>query len=450
MSIFKISRGAAAWLAFGLGIAWITPGQAAPQPDWGTPNMDRPQVIERTMIPYAGPSVKGVDPKTMTGKVLCGYQGWFGAEGDGAGRGWYHWQGRQGFKPGSCKIDMWPEVSELDPDERYATEFRHADGRAAAVFSAFNRKTVIRHFEWMKQYGVDGVFVQRFAGEVFGARGLRQFNVVLNNCREGANLHGRTYAVMYDLSGMGGNQMSRVMDDWRNLVERMQITKDPAYLHHAGKPVVAVWGFGFNDGRRYTPAEGLELVRFLKADPKAGGCTVMLGVPTGWRTLDQDCVSDPAMTELVKAGDIISPWTVGRYADLEGVKRHAARRWQPDQAWCKEQRKEYLPVVFPGFSWHNMKTNAPSNQIPRQGGKFLWSQFVEAKRAGATMVYQAMFDEVDEGTAIFKVTNDPPVGESKFIGYEGLPSDYYLRLVGAATRMINGKLPVTDALPFVK
>src|SRR3954470_21738906 len=41
--------------------------------------------------PYAGPSVKGVDVETLTGKVMVGYQGWFSAEGDGSGRGWGHW-----------------------------------------------------------------------------------------------------------------------------------------------------------------------------------------------------------------------------------------------------------------------------------------------------------------------------------------------------------------------
>ena len=52
---------------------------------------------------------------------------------------------------------------------------------------------------------------------------------------------------------------------------------------------------------------------------------------------------------------------------------------------------------------------------------------------GCNMLYVAMFDEVDEGTAIFKCTNDPPQGDgAKFIGYEGLPSDFYLKLVGGA------------------
>jgi hypothetical protein len=56
------------------------------------------------------------------------------------------------------------------------------------------------------------------------------------------------------------------------------------------------------------------------------------------------------------------------------------------------------------------------------------------------MIYQAMFDEVNEGTAIFKCTNTPPVGASQFITYEGLPSDYYLWLVGQGREMMNGRI----------
>ncbi len=91
----------------------------------------------------------------------------------------------------------------------YATAFKLADGKPAEVYSAFNGKTVIRHFKWMQDYGIDGVFVQRFAGEVFNPPGLRQFNTVLDHCREGANKYGRTYAVMYDLSGMRADKWAR-------------------------------------------------------------------------------------------------------------------------------------------------------------------------------------------------------------------------------------------------
>ena len=64
------------------------------------------------------------------------------------------------------------------------------------------------------------------------------------------------------------------------------------------------------------------------------------------------------------------------------------------------------------------------------------------------MIYVAMFDEVDEGTAIFKCTNQPPTGEgASFLTYEGLPSDFYLRLTGSAAKMLRGEIPVTDTMP---
>ena len=157
--------------------------------------------------------------------------------------------------------------------------------------------------------------------------------------------------------------------------------RDRAYLHHRGKPVVAVWGFGFNDGRKYTLAEGMKLVRFLKDDPKYGGNTVMLGVPTYWRTLDRDTVNDPKLHELILSADIVSPWTVGRYGHVPQAVSYAEKTLVPDLAWCKKHGKDYLPVVFPGFSWHNMFPTSPLNQIPRQGGRFLWAQYAAAKKA---------------------------------------------------------------------
>lgn len=401
-------------------------------------------------IPSAAAAAPGpvVDRSTLHKKVMCGYQGWFTAEGDGADRGWHHWRGKDGtFRPGSCSIDLWPDMSEYSREERYPTAFRHADGRVAEVFSSFNRKTVLRHFDWMQGYGIDGVFVQRFAVEVMQPPGLRHFNTVLSSCREGANRHGRAYAVMYDLSGLGASQMDAVIDDWKLLIDRMRITSDKAYLRHAGKPVVAVWGLGFNDGRRYTLAEGMRLVEFLKSDPRYGGNTVMLGIPTWWRTLDRDCISDPAFHDLLRRADILSPWTVGRYRTPDEAERHAEQAWKPDIARCAEWGKEYLPVVFPGFSWRNLKPGAKLDDIPRRKGRFLWAQYAAAMQAGAGMVYQAMFDEVDEATAIFKCTNDPPVGESPFLTYEGLPPDYYLRLVGAAGKMLRGEMKRTDTMP---
>jgi hypothetical protein len=289
----------------------------------------------------------------------------------------------------------------------------------------------------MEQYGIDGVFVQRFVNGLRNPESQEHCNQVLANCREGANTHGRAYAVMYDLSGLDEGRIHEVMDDWRMLRRKMAITEDPAYLHHHGKPVVSVWGVGFSDRRRYTLDECKQLVEFLKQD----GCTVMLGVPAHWRNLNMDAMSDPKLLEVIAMADIVSPWTVGRYKNLEEAEDYADNLLKPDQAWCRQRKIDFLPVVFPGFSWHNMYTYGKSNQIPRQRGNFLWKQFTDAKEAGASMVYVAMFDEVDEGTAIFKCANNVPVGtESKFITLEGLPSDYYLKLVGSGTKLLRGEL----------
>jgi hypothetical protein len=432
-------------LGIALALAFLNCAPAADQ----TGRPTREEVLSSTLVPYAGVSSHGVDCTTLSGKVMCGYQGWFNCEGDGAQRGWVHWVKAAGtLSTNNVKVDLWPDVSELGADEKFETAFHTADGQVAQVFSSYKKPTVLRHFQWMKDYAIDGVFVQRFSASLRSPESLRQNNTVLANCREGANLSGRTYALMYDLSGMGEGRMESVMEDWRQLRTRMKLCDDPAYLHHRGKPVVAVWGIGFNDKRKYTLADCRKLIEFLKNDPEAGGCTIMIGVPTYWREQKNDAVTDPALHEIMALADIVSPWTVGRYRNPDEATRYVEKTVKPDLAWCSEYRLDYLPVVFPGFSWHNMY-GAALNSIPRQRGRFLWTQFQETKRAGASMLYVAMFDEVDEGTAIFKCTNDVPTPTNgvAFVTYEGLRSDYYLRVTGAGSKLLRGEIPVASPLP---
>jgi len=391
-----------------------------------------------------------VDPSTLTGKIMCGYQGWFRIEGDGSdlgpGRENFHY-GSRNFGPGNCHFEMWPDMSEMDDDEKYPTSFRNADGSVAYLFSSFNRKTVARHFQWMEEYGIDGVFLQRFVSYTRSERSRNDFNVVMENVRYGAEKHNRAWAMMYDLSGgRPGDLMEALVDDWKQLVDENKIREDRMYLHHNGKPVVSIWGIGFNDNRRYTLEECLEFITFLKDDPKYGGNTVKLGVPTYWRELNRDTLNDPLLHEIIRKADIVSPWTVGRFGTLRDAENYVRRVSAADREWCKENNVEYMPVVFPGFSWHNLmmsrnqEARAVFNQIPRLKGDFLSTQIRGHINNGVTMIYQAMFDEIDEGTAIFKVTNDPPVGGgARFLGFEGLPSDFYLKLVGDAAKELKQK-----------
>ena len=387
---------------------------------------------------------------TLNRTVMVGYQGWFRTPGDGTGLNWTHYlQGRRDdFSPGHLVIDFWPDVSELGPDEKFATPLKHPDGGTAYVFSSHHPQTVDRHFRWMQDYGIDGAFVQRFAAPIIAADEparlrLRAVDDVLRYARAGAERHGRSFVVMYDLSGLAAGKIEGVMRDWRHLVDDLRIRDSAAYQYHRDKPLVAVWGIGFNDGRAYTLAETGQLIEFLKNDPVYGGNTVMLGIPTWWRQQTDDAVRDPRLHEVLAKADILSPWTPGRYSDLAGVRLHAERCWGPDRAWCGQHGLDYLPVVFPGFSWRNLKN--VDNGIDRADGRFLWEQYRLLLNSGNSMIYQAMFDEMNEGTQIFKTSNHPPPGH-RFLTYAPLPPDYYLWLVGTAAGFAHDGRSLPDRI----
>lgn len=403
----------------------------------------RPLELKEIFVPYTGPIVKPEDNTTIRGKIMAGYQGWFLAEGDGYNRGFTHW-GEVGKNPPRCTVDFWPDLTEYDEDELYNTNYRHRDGSVAKVFSSTNKKTVVRHFKWMKDYGMDGVFVQRFTSCVSNQNNWNYLRscAVLHNCREGANRYGRVFAVMYD-TNFDRKAVDAMKADWTRLMKDMKLTKTSAYMRHKGAPVVSLWGYGFGH-RKFDSKATEELFKFFKK-PENGGCTIMLGVPNDWVNWKDD-----RMSLLKKYATVISPWNVGRYRNVEGAKNHFKKHWPKDIKFCKENDMDYYAVVFPGFSWTNLKKGtAKLNQIPRNNGKFIWGQIEEVKKYGMDMVYVAMFDEVDEGTAIFKCTNEPPVG--RFATYEGLPSDFYLKLCGnARTFLRGGKAGIPDDKPDPK
>jgi len=265
------------------------------------------------------------------------------------------------------------------------------------------------------------------------------------NVRAAANATGRTYALMYDLSG--AREAEPLVEDWKNLVSKMGLGKDPAYQRHKGKPVVALWGL-FAE-RDYCLPIFEKLVDLMKNDPVYGGFSIKLGVNNDWRV--GKTANHERVRALVEAADIVSPWTVGRYNSPEKAELFIDQNEKPDQAWCDEHGKDYMPVLFPGFSWHNMNDGErPLDQIPRLKGLFFWKQMVAAKAAGATMFYIAMFDEIDEGTAIFKCDNHPPLcpgTTTVFLTYEGLPADHYLWLAGQGRKLLAGEIPASPLPP---
>src|SRR5262249_41783710 len=175
-----------------------------------------------------------VDASTLEGKVLAGYQGWFTCPQDDSRR-WTHWS-RGVPAPDTLTVDLYPDRRELEDDERCEIPGMPIAGRPAFLFSSRNRKTVGRHFRWMKEYGLDGVLVQRFIGSIRGKHA--DGDLVLKNIIAAAAASGRTFAIEYDITGGRPESFAQtVEDDWKYLVDDLKVTAQPNYQHHNGKPL---------------------------------------------------------------------------------------------------------------------------------------------------------------------------------------------------------------------
>jgi len=289
---------------------------------------------------------------------------------------------------------------------------------------------------------LDGVFLQRFVIELTDQTLLNNRNKVLANVRASAEKYQRTFSVMWDTSGANNATFNTtIINDWQ-WIRSQGYTNSPYYQNHNGKPVATIWGFGFQ-GRNIQQTNALNTINSLKQT-----ATVMGGVPFYWRTGDHD--SDPNWTNVYGAFDVLSPWAVGRYGDNNGFTNLMNQVEIPDVNYIKQQgwKTGYAPVIFPGFSWANLQ-NTPSdfNAIPRQGGAFFCFQANGIlTNVKPLFIYVAMFDEVNEGTAILKgapAKTDTPVGATfLYLNVDGqtLPSDQYLKLSGGINHAMRTRM----------
>ena len=361
--------------------------------------------------------VDGEPYTTYKGLLMTGYQGWFGTPGDGCSHAnhknteWYHYRENDMFKPGVLRnsIDLWPDMSEYEI--KYDTEFKYPDGTTAQVYSAYDKSTVMLHFKWMQEYGIDGAFMQRFVGEVIdNPDGKDHFDKVLASAMDGSDQYQRAIAVMYDLGGYNPARFEKDDGDAQAIYDTYA-SKRKYYLHENGKPLIALWGVGFNPAERGYINEDIQK---LSDKLKEVGYSIMLGVSTYWRAGGGDTYTPgrASLHALIKSVDVIMPWYVGRFNDINsyntgGSDGGFANMVGKDIEWCKnvnesgESKVQYAPHCYPGASDLNMHPYYERGS--RERGKFFWTQLHNCIRRGCTMLYIAMFDEIDEGTAIYKV-----------------------------------------------
>jgi len=358
------------------------------------------------LSPYTGPSNDYVNAETIKGKVVAGYQGWFMTPNDLYDRSFVHW--------GSSShptVDMWPDPADYDPNSLKAMPgFITVGGEQGYVFSSADPAVVQKHFEWMRKYNIDGVYLQRFFTN--STAGVKP-EWVLNNVRQAAHLHGRVWAIEYDISGANDtNLYDTITADWMWLVDQVGITSDSRYLREQGKPVVVIWGAAIRD-----PTIGPlnDLIDFLKDDPVYGGNYVVGCVhsafPSAW---------DSHFAKY----DSIFAWM----GSQTNVATHAAQYGINAQVH-----------VWPGFSWHNLKQFVfPYQYTDRGSGSFLWGKISNGiDIIDPEAIFVGMFDEYDEGTAVMPMSDDPPVVADPtvfghYITNDGSASDWWLMLSGYA------------------
>jgi hypothetical protein len=373
-------------------------------------------------------------PGDVVGKITVGYQGWFACIGDGAPiNGWWHYgqNWSQAPSPSNEALHAWPDVR--DYTRTYRTAYANlGNGQPASLFSSYDQQTVDTHFRWMQQNAIDTAALQRF--NPTGGEGPTR-DAVTARVRTSAETYGRKFYIMYDVSGWTDMQQ-QIKNDWTQKMSAYAAS--PAYARQNGKPVVGIWGFGFNDGNHpWSAAVCLDVVNWFKAQ----GCYVMGGTPTHWRLGESD--SRAGYLDVYHAFNMISPWMVGRIGSPADSDNFYANVNVPDVADCQAHGIDYQPCVLPG--------DLGARQ--RRHGDFMWRQFYNMIRAGAPAIYISMFDEYNESNQIAKTAESlafVPAGSS-FIGLNedgtACSADYYLRLTGDGGRMLKGQIALTATRP---
>lgn len=370
----------------------------------------------------------------VVGKITVGYQGWFACNGDGSPiNAWWHWTKDWAITPavGNNGIKSWPDTR--DYTHTYPTGWANLNnGSPANLFSSFSDQTVDVQFLWMQQNNLDVAALQRFNPN--GIEGPVR-DAITAKVKTASEKYGRKFYIMYDVSGWT-NMQSQIKADYTNKMKAY--TSSPAYAKQNGKPVICIWGFGFNDNNHpWTASVCLDVINWFKEQ----GCYLIGGVPTHWRNQNSD--SRPGFINTYKAFDMLSPWMVGRISKIIDSDNFLTQTNKPDLDYCKANNIDYQPCVLPGDLQERQRVH----------GDFMWRQFYNMTRLGCQGIYISMFDEYNEGNQIAKTAENAsmiPAGSSFLtLDEDGVAcsADYYLRLSGDGGKMFRKQIALTAVRP---
>jgi hypothetical protein len=393
------------------------------------------------------PTPPGTFDSEFTGKSFAGYQVWHNAGDEPGDR--VHWAYGNVPAPGSrvnVHVLSFPDLSEYPDELLYKTNFANlGNGRPTGLYNDKDQAIIDKQFDWLQTAGMDGVAIQRFVGGI-GKSVTKTEKSYLNYIKQAAERTGRLFYMCYDLNGSDETIVQRMKTDWVYEIEQARtMTSSPNYATVDGKPVVEIWGIGYDLG--CNKEQTLEIIKFFHDR----GCYVIGGTPRGWRTNSDGAMAD--YTQVYQALDCVSPWTVGVYNSVPSAADYKNNLMVPDKNWCDTNNVDYLPVVFAG-SGNWLGGDGSFSEVNREGGKLLWQQILNAQSMGLTSVYFAMFDEFEEDTNLIKGAVDyfdiPTDQYFETFAKDGIwvSSDYYMRLAATATQMLRGDIPVSADIPI--
>lgn len=400
-----------------------------------------------------------VDPTAIAGKHIVGYQGWFRVPGDGSGANdWSHWfGGNQTVTLANLRVDAWPDLTGYPSNEKFDSTWDTGSGSPAYLFSSFRQATVNYHLSLMQTNNIDCVAVQRFITQTRTTKDKTAADKRVTAVKAAAATYGRTFFIMYDVNGSGPGRteaelIEELKQDWLYLTstsQTFQVLGSTRYQNAHSKPLVIV--YGMDNESPYTPA-AMDTLRtwFLQQ-----GVTMGVGVSWNWM--------NGSFATAIKNCGVVLPWSVGAFStstegSYGGPDAYRNGQLRNNLVWAKDTaNKTIIPVVWAGYSHKNASsTGQVLNSHPRWGGCTYWRQVYntiseQIAQGEPRILYTAMFDEVNEGTAIMPqiaAKSDLPVPAKDnlvYLNIDGytLPRDWYLKVAGQATNFVRSGTPTT-------
>ena len=402
--------------------------------------------------PFAGQT----DLNNMIGKAIGGLMAWHNTS------NWQEWSNAVNTVPvpGNVNVDMWPAGLDdylANGAALYETGLTMPDGSVAQLFNAYESEHILTHYQWLREAGIDGSAIQRFYRRIPAAVDTGSLPNQYTRHRDAAEATGRFFFIMYDMTDASYSDQSLIVRDmqldWMYNIERKGVVSSPNYAHADGKPVVSIWGLNAVTGNHYASVPVIiELIQWFRSR----GYYVLGGTPDNrfWETGSD---RHPRSSEMYSLLDGISPWYGGRDIAVNVL----GNNWLDSGiAFCRSVRRrwagnrpiDFIPVIWPGFSWTNMGAReGRPNAWPRNAGQFLWYQAREYLRRDTqhniSGLYLIMFDEYGESTVWMKAASDffdVPLGQYFVtLAADGtwLSNDYYMRLANVLVESFKNRGP---------